>query len=332
MSDSAMSIFRLLGAAALRPREFLTRDSGIEVLGGDVQLAVDSQGLPVLLIPLSKEEPDISDSASRGIGIETYLLRPGEVTSRTLVVRCEDGVLVDQFARLVDHMLHALRGEPHSPGAAAMAVFERWRRLFEPSGSSLLSREAQIGLLAELHFLERLLQSDRLGQNALSAWHGPDKSRHDFVSRAASVEVKSTLAREQFLITVHGAKQLDDPAEGALFVYAEQFEEAPGGDSVSSVVERILGVVSDEYAFLDALSRCGYVVQDREAYSSFKFELVRSRVCRVDSAFPRIVSKALKDEHAMDKIQKLEYSINVSLLAAATESSQSLDFASGLMI
>ena len=332
MADSAISIFKLLHSAAARPAEFLTRDSGIEVGGGTVKLAVDSRGLPLLLVPLSSAEASMSDARSRGILIETHLIVPADESSRTLLFRCEDAALTEQFARLVDDIMHSLARDTQSPGAVAIAVFERWRSLFEPTSSTLLNREAQIGLLAELHFLERLVDADRLGHEGLAAWTGPEKARHDFVVKSMSVEVKATTSRDQFLIAIHGAKQLESPEEGSLYVYAEQFEEAPGGDSLASAVERLTTSLDDAHGFLQRLQASGYSVADREAYSLFTFRRVRSKVCAIDNAFPRIVRKALKNEHTIDQIQGLQYSIDIGPLTAATSDLLALDFASELMV
>jgi hypothetical protein len=331
MVEQANSVFKLLRTAGAKATEFLTRDAGITVVGHPVELAIDSQGLPLLLVPLSVDEPDFSDDKSRGIRIETYLLTPTDEASRTLLFRCGNGALTEQFARLVDDIIQSLAEDPELPGGTSIAVFERWRGLFEPNPSALLSREAQIGLLSELHFLERLLAADRLGSQGLAAWTGPDKSRHDFVVDGASVEVKATMNRDQFLIAIHGDRQLDSPLDGSLHLYAEQVEETPGGDTLTAAVERVSSLVDDTRGFLGRLQSAGYSVADSDAYRAFAFARVRSKVCEVGDTFPRVARSVLKDERIFDQIQNLQYSIDIGPLQPAAKDEVALDFATELI-
>lgn len=308
----ALDAYALLRKIGARTAEFQSREAGIEVNGNPVQHAIDSNGLPLLLVPLGPEEAELTDVKSKGVSLTSHILRQHEDLVRTLVVRCLDSRLERQFFLMVDDMVGALKLNLSNPGLSCLEVVAKWRELFELQHVGLLSSSAQIGLLAELHVLEMLVKRDPVA--GLQVWAGPNGGRHDFLTEKCSVEVKATTHRDNLTVKIHGAKQLDDYGRGNLWVYVEQMEFSPAGESLPNVIDRIAARVVDKALLFRQLGRLGYKLEDADDYDGSRLVVLRTRLCPVDQDFPRLVSSSLKHPALLDRIERLEYSIDMGTL------------------
>ena len=323
MSESS-SAYEVLRRGAVKPRALSTRDTGFSIDSKPVQHAIDASGFAALLVPLEADEPDVQDTDSKGLRLDTHQFGDSAGRSRYLLLRCEDVGVDRQFALLVDDVLQALESRTLSAGRTTLLVLERWRDLFGPVVSRLLSANAQAGLLAELHVLEVLASTDI---DAMEAWTGPNGGRHDFSGRNASVEVKATTRRDQFTVGIHGSKQLDPPASGTLFLYAEQLERSPRGESIADVVSRLIDLSEIQaQKLLSSLEAVGFRLSDSEVYETFRFDVLRTRVCLVDDSFPRIVRDSFKDATLMDRIVRLDYSIDIAAAPESAPDANALSF------
>jgi hypothetical protein len=324
MSDeSSSNVFELLKAANVRSAEFRIRDSGLSISGMQVQHALDARGKPALLVPLGPTEEEVTDLESRAISMRTFEL--GDLApERYVVVRCEDVTLEGQFALFADDLLRALRVNGTAPGAQCLVTLEKWRNLLEPASSQLLGREEQIGLIAELHVLERLISIGTVA--AVATWTGPDRSRHDFASGTVVVEVKGTTSRERLAVQIHGDRQLEPPEGSDLYLYVEQFELNPNGESVTSIVTRIVEILEDARPFLEKLAAVGFRVDDGPSYEGLRLSTLRSKVMFVDSTFPQISRSSLKDERVFDSVTELRYRLDLEPLLEAASDELALSF------
>lgn len=311
IAESAATAFGVLRQQSPSAREMNVRDSGLKIDGVPIQHAIDSDGHGILMVPISFDEPDVTDSASRGIRLNTHTVG-GELGHRYMVLRCEDDRLEGQFVLLVDDVVAEIELDPITPGATLVRTLDKWRSLFQASDLGLLSVDAQLGLLAELHLLEQLMLSGE--QNAIALWTGPDRTRHDFVGRLWAVEVKATTGREAFRVAIHGAWQLDAPDGLRLSLYAEQLEPSANGDSIAMVVERLIEMSVDSLPLLKKLKSVGYSVADKRAYESFRFALLRAKLIEVSSDFPRLSRATLRDELILEHISRLNYSVDIGSL------------------
>src|SRR5207245_778158 len=95
-------------------------------------------------------------------------------------------------------------------------VFARWRRFWGQLPQHLLSREQQLGLFAELWFLNVWLLPRVDAAEAVTRWRGPFGARHDFEWPTRSVEVKVTTSTRGPIHYIHGLDQLVPPDGGNL--------------------------------------------------------------------------------------------------------------------
>ena len=327
---SSSDIFDLLTFEAPDEMQLTRRDTEIEIDGSHVAHAIDALGRRVLVVPLPAGDRDVFDTESRGVSLETFEMRRGGEQQRLMIARCLDSRLDTQFGLLVDDVIRGLQRSKTHPGQTCLEILQRWRTLLASSDDSVLSIESQTGLIAELHLFEALARIDR---NAVfECWRGPDRSRHDFVSQKYAVEVKATTHRDQLLITVHGALQLQPPENRPLYVYVEQLELAPFGDSVPSLVNRILGLGVEPLSFLRALAKAGFQDQYASQYAGFTFSTLRRRLCLVDQSFPRIVRAVFTSPEMIDQFSRIDYSFDIGPIPGAVDDSSALTMASEMLM
>ena len=99
------------------------------------------------------------------------------VATRTLVLRCEDMLFWDEFARLCDDILTDI-DEAADPAQHALAVIQKWRRMLSTGSHDRLNQQQRVGLFAELALMKLAASIDPA--RALAGWDGPDRMTHDF--------------------------------------------------------------------------------------------------------------------------------------------------------
>jgi Putative PD-(D/E)XK family member, (DUF4420) len=311
MSEASESAFSLIEDSSVA-RGLRMRDSDIVVAGGYVSHAIDALGRRHLLIPLADDQQPIADHHSQGVSLGPRDLQDAKGVARYIDVACEEADLRDIFAIFCDDLLDRLEVDQAPPAAVCISVLDRWRDLFNPERNRLLGEQALVGLLAELHVLERIASRDL--SSALRLWTGPDKARADFTGSLAALEVKATTNRERATVGIHGIQQLDQGPLEDVYLHVEQFESVPsGGDSVPDAVRRLLAVGLSRTELLRSLVAVGYLESDREAYTLSRFDLIETRTFRASTpGFPRLVPSSLTDPDLFHRIHEVRYSIDVS--------------------
>lgn len=104
------------------------------------------------LIALQADEDALEDTRSRGLSIRTLELADETgARGRFLSVECREAVGHELFDLIGAELATALTTQP--PAVAASRVIGKWRRFWGQIPRSLLSREEQLGLFAEVWFL-----------------------------------------------------------------------------------------------------------------------------------------------------------------------------------
>jgi Putative PD-(D/E)XK family member, (DUF4420) len=311
VAEASEGVFALLERDVSTGLRVLARDTDVTLAGGVVAHALDASGRRHLLIPLAEGQPSAEDTTSRGVTIRPRSLLDAGEEHRYLDVSCELSELRDLFAIVCDEMLARLRQTPHTPGAACKSVLDRWRNLLIQGSTPLLGRAVLAGLLAELHFLERL--AALTPSHAVEFWTGPGRSRFDFSGEDISVEVKATTLRERLEAEIHGVTQLDPPSGVTLFLRLERMElVSRGGDSVPGAVGRLRDAGVDTAALTRGLSEYGYSMADSEAYDKIRFRTLEERYYRVDDQFPHIKPSSFVDPLVLERVTKLRYTVDLT--------------------
>lgn len=281
--------------------------TGLCVEAGDILAGVDSAGNRHLLVPLLPGEafsPHLEGSA-----VQLRRIKENNTTYLSAVCLIRD--LDDVFTQFAREISTGIVGSD-SPARSVVEAFTSWKRLFARAlTDGLLTEAQQIGLLAELQLLERVLQTDR--HRSLSVWKGPDKSQHDFRTGKRAVEVKATLAREGRRVRISSVEQLNAPQNGFLALAHTRFEHDDEGDSLPRAVQRILALNVEATRFEKMLLEAGYRDKHAQSYAARRFRIVEQRFYDVqDSAFPKITTASFAGGSLPAGIESLSYIIDIS--------------------
>ncbi|KRB77980.1 hypothetical protein ASE01_07330 [Nocardioides sp. Root190] len=296
---------------------WLVKPAGLTVLGAEVGVARDPQGRPALLVPAPGYPAELK-LLTRGLTARVGALAQGSSYADWLMVTCQDSSLRDTFFGLCNAVMDRLGSLPADldPVVEAMDVVKRWKALMETVSGDLLGVEQCAGLLVELHAMEELAARYG-GAQALLAWSAGDRSRVDFRLPRSGVEVKATLQREQFKVTVHGLLQMDETQVGSLRLFAQQLEHVPsGGESIPDVVDRLVSVGVDAAELRSGLAGVGFLPKDEELYRAVRFKVLDERSLLVGPSTPRIVPSTLANPDLTGHVSGVAYQLNLSSLTA----------------
>ncbi|HET9896504.1 MAG TPA: PD-(D/E)XK motif protein [Streptosporangiaceae bacterium] len=283
--------------------QLLTRAIGVEVGGRDALAAIDSIGQKHLLIPVMVSDID-EDLASRGVTLESRVLRTasGDVTYADLHCRISSLALV--FERLVEDILERLVVDDSAPVSTCRKVLDDWRALLRAAGQDV-TRETVIGLVGELEVLRLLAAHNPVG--ALDAWQGPSKSVHDFARSDAELEVKTTTSVDGNFVSISNIDQLDPEITTSLhlvIVHAREDSRAPSLDERIDELAR-LSVPRD--ALLTKVSHAGYIYGSGVSIND-RLRVRSVRAWIVDSSFPGLRRTEL-GEIRLRGVSKIRYEL-----------------------
>lgn len=303
----------------------LSRPKGDELIGrpaladltSRLLAAVDAAGRRHLLISLEPTDGDFRDVSSRGLIIETEeLILPGLQYGRYINLKCFDAAGHDMLDVIGGEIAEGLHAGAESPAEIVATVLGRWRRFWAQQHRQLLSREEQVGLLAELWFLAYWLVPAIGGPDALRRWRGPYGARHDFEHHGLSIESKGTSSTRGRIFRVSGLHQLDPPESGRLLLFGMRVrEEAGAGNTLPLIVDVCRGLVESRPEARDmldsALIAAGYADLHRDEYEKTRWRVVEELLYEVRDDFPKVVPGAFI-EGVPAGVEELDYSINLS--------------------
>ncbi len=187
--------------------------------------------------------------------------------------------------------------------ADPLAWWNRWRQLL---GNTNRNRQAY-SALGELLSLERLRFK---GVDA--RWVGPLQGSVDLEAKSASYEVKSTLSRYGSVVHIAGQFQLNRAKHMPLYLIHQRFEPSMIGDSIDSVVLRLVecGVPVEELEVL--LARDG--LHAGGATRTETYRLLESTIYAVNDEFPSITPSSFLAGVIPAGIVSIEYDVDLSAL------------------
>lgn len=283
-----------------------------------VGLAKDPNGRPAVLVPAPARRAEVK-LLTKGLLARVGALMHDGAYSDWLMVTCQTKHFDITFFKLCDDVLATLGSLPNGvdPVDATMAVVEHWKDLLADVSGTRLTVEQCAGLLVELHTLE-LLAATNGAVAALDSWAGPDKARVDFRFPGRGIEVKATLQRERFKVTVHGLWQLDEVEVGDLYLFAQQLEQVPdGGDTLPEVVDRLVSAGVPKQELFTRLDAVGYSRLDQDHYRSLHFKVLDERCLLVSASTPRIVKSSFAEPAIAESISAVTYALDLTDMTEA---------------
>jgi hypothetical protein len=204
----------------------------------------------------------------------------------------------------------------------------------------VLSRERQVGLLGELLFLDRLIQS--CGMQMLDSWVGPENDPHDFRFDMREFEVKTTITARRIHI-INGTEQLIASKDCRLFILSIVLGPPDGlnsssfslADKVRDVESRLIVDSTRRRRFNEALETVGLRIPDLVHYER-KYSLRRPlAVVPIDSEFPALTRATIQKAfgRSSQRIESIQYVLNVEGLEheeGTSEFSNAIPISNGL--
>lgn len=291
----------------------------------ETRVGRDATGKPMLAIPTPKQLggfpklTGIQISSTKNSQEVTWLVisLESEDAIKEFAVLCED--LVDQVRSASDEEdgLHRL-----------LQCLNRWKNLFLPRKSDLLSDNSLRALTAELVALTQIATSvTKSYLEAAKSWVGPNKAPQDFQieSKRLALEVKAK-HRERSIVTISSIEQLDtsDYDLELILVQVEAiFVNSQQGFRLVDLVHHILRILQqDESAlvsFQEKLVSIGFELA-RPEYQNLRYEVDRLLKFRVNDDFPRlrrveIASGILEVNYSLDSSKIEEFLISDNALS-----------------
>jgi hypothetical protein len=271
-------------------------------------VAVASREAVSILIPLSREDTfEDCDEARVRLRRTSFDLGDGLRDYAELV--CVDEPLEPIFAHVCLDVIEFTTGSD-TPGKAARARFDRWRLMMATQRSPKLSQSALVGLFGELTTLKTIVASANVPST--DYWTGPDRAIHDFVYGENAIEVKSTVSRNEILIEIHGALQLDSSNLDILWLAVHQLQKSGVGATIDELLEEIVALGVDRIALYEKCSCIGYEWAESEKYLNDRFIVWNTNWYLVDHCFPKITPSSFEMGVVPAGVTRLRYSVDLT--------------------
>lgn len=279
--------------------------------------ALDSHSRRHLLVQLFPSDSDIQDHHSRGLSVITReLLGKEDEAGRYIDIACLDPAGHDGLDLIGGEIADRIASGRERADECVVRVLSKWRRFWSQNPKQLLSRDAQIGLFAELWFLSVWLIPIRGALDSVQGWRGPFGSRHDFEWHTQSIEVKATTSTRGHVHRINGIDQLDPPDGGTLRFFSMQMREEAGAEySLPKQVIACRSLLEKEHeaaALFDlALEQSGYSPAHEPEYETLLLRVVEEGLYEVRDDFPRLRRDSFMSG-IPPGVERIEYEINLS--------------------
>ncbi|UWX97745.1 PD-(D/E)XK motif protein [Arthrobacter zhaoxinii] len=270
---------------------------------GGVLLAIDTQGRRHLLV--AQEEPGTVVGTVESDNLALVVREHNGIGYVDLV--CSDQSLGLVFERLCSDVVSRAEEPQVTPYRALMWALDEWQTLFE--NVVQLSREEHVGLFGELVVLENLARIDPI--NALNVWTGPERTLRDFTSSKAFVEVKTTTSQDAARVTISSLDQLDPVAGEPLYLAMVSLRNDPMGDSVGSLMNRLVGMGVPKHALQKKIAQYGFRFIENGKDS--KFSVNEVFLWRITDESPGLRRSEL-GARRLAGIESIKYSLAVEAL------------------
>ncbi len=232
--------------------------------------------------------------------------------SFTLVDQSQEYVFISMSSDIIEYSKD--EKTQHTALIKVLRRYAQWLKLLDHKRSTLLSSNAQKGLIAELSFLKETIDRGMNATDALSGWVGPDGADQDFVYLDGWHEIKATGA-SSVTITISSVEQLDSPIPGELIVYRiDRCAPAQSGaitlyKVVHDVISRLVHNPGLVDVFVLKLASIGYI--DMQEYEKIHFVISAKQYYVVNDTFPRLTRSNVPTE-----IANAEYQIDLPSIAS----------------
>lgn len=230
----------------------------------------------------------------------------------------------DTFSFLCESLINTVKNIDTEESMIKCVInqLDKWRILFDKTGSEGLSFAEQQGLYGELRFLSKLISKKVFpADEIMDYWVGVDAAQRDFMGGDWAVEVKTTSTSNPQEVIINGERQLDESLFRHLYLYHCSVEVSKhGGETLPERILKIRHSLDNEplalAIFNEKLIAAGFFDEHEGLYSSRTYKLRDESIYRVEGDFPRIK----ESDHLRSGVGNLTYSIVLSACSVYRQS------------
>ena len=171
-----------------------------------------------------------------------------------------------------------------------------WKKFFEDEKFEGLSKEEELGLIGELHFIKILLKKFDF-KTILSNWYGPEGGIHDFKFLKFLLEIK-TFSKKNRKIKINNLDQINYKFYQNLYFGCAEIENNLKGLSLIELIDELRDYCVDNIEisnlFDKKLNSYGFFEIHKKNYET-KYEIVSNNFYKLKNGFPTIHKEDLNE-------------------------------------
>lgn len=178
--------------------------------------------------------------------------------------------------------------------------WEKWKKLV----GNIDRDKSTYAILGEMITVEKLLD-----KGLLPSWTGKNSSTHDIETDTVDYEVKSTVKRYEYNVTISSIYQLNSGDKKLELVFC-RFEESPNGRSIEDLAESLKskGYNADE---IEEWLEGRKLEKGREARNK-KYKLIEMKQYHVDDRFPKITEESFVNHTLPESVISMTYTVTLA--------------------
>lgn len=224
---------------------------------------------------------------------------------------------LDLFLSMAEDILNMLQKIKYfSDDKTFTSVLTRinaWQDFMKKNKEGILSQEEEIGLFGELIILEELTKHNISPNEAIDCWQGPLDKIQDFYLNNGGIEVKTTMSKKGFEVSISSLEQLDNTLIAPLFLIGVRLNLHESGSTLTNLIIKLKERWSPD---LEALEKLNIKLLHAGFYEEFSKEYKRTFIkdeiltFNVDENFPKLIRRDLASQ-----ITKAKYTIDLDLIS-----------------
>ena len=141
-------------------------------------------------------------------------------------------------------------------------------------------------------------------------WSGIDHASNDVEMDDSSIEVKSTIARYGYEVTINSLYQMRTPTGKPLALAFLRFEKSALGRSIDDVANSLKMHGYDAIALECALTKAG--LEEGRVARNQKYKILEWKLYPVDETFPSVTESSFKNDRLPPNIIRFTYTVDLS--------------------
>lgn len=219
-----------------------------------------------------------------------------------LILRCDTPALRDEFSTICYHF-----ADPGINGENRTTLIQHPEEWWNKWKSLLGNRDTDTevySVLGELLTLEYLVK-----KGVFARWQGAEGGVQDIQTEKCNYEVKSTISRYGYEVTINSIYQMKNKGADLRLVFC-RFEKTAVGTDLNTVIASLISLGYPETLLEKAMEASGY--EKGCTARSKKYRLIEMKSYNVDDGFPAISEYSFKGDVIPKNILRINYTVDLS--------------------